>query len=108
MDLNYGFPLPLIVNGKNLYITQTKFGIKDADGSSFIDNRRWYGMTDHDSQSNFLGNADNLTAIGEYDWDHADTQIGGVYEHIGVFIDCVCAGATDLEISYIQVEYYYD
>jgi hypothetical protein len=109
MKLGFLLPLPLVIGSKNLYITRVRIGIYDADEGDEIDRIRWYGWSDYDTFSLFLDTAAGLDedTPSEYIWDHADTQIGGVYKSLILYMATTCTNAGDLNLAYVQVEYYY-
>ena len=104
----FGVPLPVIINTKNLTITQIKIGLDDADATDYVDITRIFGWSDHTTVVTASTNNSDLNAIGEFIFDIADITVGGVYERINVQLNCVNATAQELDISYVQVEYYYN
>ena len=113
-NLWFGLPLPYTTvdldgNAKNLYITQTKVGIEDAAEGDELDRVRWFGWTDFETDTDFLDTGAGLDedTASEYTWDHADTQIGGVYERIVCMLKYIATNAGGLDLSYVKVEYYY-
>ena len=107
MTLTFDVPLPMIVNGKNLVITDTKLGIRQADGTNYVTRLRLRGWSDHDSVATVVDDGTDRIIKGEYIYGHADQTMGGVYERAFLYLESICTDAGALLISYLQVEYYY-
>lgn len=105
----YEIPLPVVINGKNLVITQIKLGLIDADGNNFVDVLYLQAVNNADPPvaSNLITDGTNRIAAGIYTYDIADQTIGGSYEKTMVYMNCINATQNLLDIGYVQVEYYY-
>lgn len=108
-EMGFAIPVPLVIGSKNLYITQTQIGINDADEGDELDRLRWYGYSAYDTETNFLDTGAGLDedTPSDYTWDHADTQIGGVYKRIILSMKFIGTNAFDFDVYYVLVEYYY-
>lgn len=105
--LVFGVPLPFIINGKNLYLTNVKVGIHDADGANYLDRVFMNGATDHDTQSApFLDDGTNRIAAAEHIYV-INELIGGVYEKVSIQLFVFATNAGNFDLSYCQFEYYY-
>ncbi len=103
-------PIPYIINGRNLVITQIRYGIGDSDASNYINTIVWFGQSafnNEDTLATLDHNGVNGTGVGAFSWDHADITLGGNYFKGYLFVACICANAAALDIEYIQMEYYY-
>ena len=107
IDWIFGVPLPHIIGSKNLVITQTKVGISVADATDYIDRYRLFAWSAHDIFTTLITDNTNYNSAQEVIYDHADKTIGGIYERILLYFDCITATLDELQISYVQVEYYY-
>ncbi|GAG86409.1 unnamed protein product, partial [marine sediment metagenome] len=100
-------PLLMVIDGKNLIITKTKIGLKDADANNRVEQLRLIGWNDHDSYTVEITDNTDLTSIQEKIYDHADITCGGVYEKMQTNFHSITNADYGLDISYVQVEYYY-
>lgn len=105
--ISFGIPLPLIKNGKNLVITDTKIGIDDADANDYIDRYRLLGWSDYGTIAALIDDNTDLDFAQEYIYGHANKTVGGIYERIILFFESVSTSGAALDISFVQVEYYY-
>lgn len=106
-SLTFGIPLPLIKNGKNLIITDTKIGLDDADASNYVDQYRLFRWTDFTSLAAVVTDGTNIDSVQEYTYGHADITLGGNGVRFLLLFECVVAGGQALDISEVQIEYYY-
>ena len=112
MHIVFGGPIPLtLANGAyNIVLTRIKLGTFDSDANDFVDRVRIFAMPDHDTVDTIVDlNWDVLygTAIQEATNDFADQTIGGAYERFAVRIDATNTVGKELDVTYIQLEYYY-
>ena len=109
----FGLNIPYVISDGvdtyNLVITQTRFGILDADNDDYLDYIRWYGNAGAPPEMSDLivNDATQWKAAGTYTINHADITIGGVYNRIAMYNWVHSSTANQFDFTFIEVEYYY-
>ena len=86
---------------------QHRFLRPDADGDDYINTMEFIGWTDHDSGSVIRTDGTNITAIQAKTYNFADVTLGGAYERAFFLFTLNSTTANQMEVSWVQYEYYY-
>ena len=106
----FGVPLPYIINGKNLVITDTRVTIGDSDSSDYLDRSRMFGMSGTATQTTLVDidhNTVHGTGVGTFTYGHANQTIGGTYKRVLYYLNVFSTTANEFDFTTIEVEYYY-
>ena len=107
--LCFAVPLDPTLGSKKLYIDSVQVGIEDADANDYVDRvliKDWLTYNTHVSPLP-LDDSTNRTASGEYDYDFTAHDFSSS-KRIYILVTCVATTASELDVSYVRVQYYYD
>ena len=110
MYLVFEFPKSLIINGKDLWITNTRIGIKDSDSNNYVDRFRLMVATNYLTEATMVDidhDAVHGKGIGLITYGHGQTRVGTTRQRVTATFNCVNATPANLDIMYVQMEYYY-
>jgi hypothetical protein len=108
MNIVYKFPLPVIIGDKNLVINTINLEIDDADAGDYVDDVIILAREDYNTQDTAYSDGTNRTAAGSYSYDLNEITIGGTYESFVVYVKCQNTNASDLDITNVRIEYWYE
>lgn len=97
--------LPLIVNGLHLYIDAVRIGVVDADANNYVDVLVMYYL-DKNGGALKLNDGTNRTSADEYTYTLTAASTEN-YRGVRVQITAQIDTANALDISTVEVEYYY-
>ncbi|KKM58501.1 hypothetical protein LCGC14_1549290, partial [marine sediment metagenome] len=103
----FGVDLPLVSDGKNLVVTNTRITIGDADGSNYLDRVRFFGLSGTTGLTTLLDNPTNRTAAGVYTYGHADFTVGGTYRRGIYYLNIFVTNTNNFNMQALEMEYYY-
>ena len=106
-NMVFGIPLPFIIGSKNLVITRIMVGIRNADGNDFVTNMRLSKWTAHATDATVAVDGTNFTTPQEVIYDITDVVTDSSFKRLVIKLGLNVTTTDQINISYVNIEYYY-
>ena len=104
----FAIPLPTNKGGLKLYIKSFELALYDADSTDCIQDFDLYGLSGQSTSTKLYGDSTDRVAPGVYTYTPGAPLDCSSYDRMMIDIYVKSTTATDFDMAYIKVEYYYD